>query len=352
MGVLFRMKRIFPAVLSSIVGVLLLGCSMPAIHLMRDAHPAKTFHPPTATATYFTPTITLSPTSTLTPTATDVPPTSTPTLTITPTPSNTPTPTVTRRPPAPTPANKVVPTSLDPPAHTPQNLPTQTPGNSQPQLPGPSATPYIVPTPSDPGRTPILTIGACNTVERGYIWGPPNVATRGGFESRTLMMTEWAPPECRPDAANPARPPRALTVAECAMYYYKPAVLILFPTRPFDGLAYYDDVAGLIRHIESYEDEIGLQRSKKVAIGPVSYEGGGVIGSPTSVLVLGAGVVNLPDIILKTRDVSGFMAASDNVHLISSSYFFGIVNAVVFRAVAGANTVYTVETSEIPPYVP
>lgn len=86
-------------------------------------------------------------------------------------------------------------------------------------------------------------------------------------------------------------------------------------------------------------------------IGPVSYDGG-VIGSPHAVLVLGAGVVNLPDIIVKTRDATGFMAASDNVHLISSPYFFGIVNTVVLKAIAGTNTVYTVETSEILPYTP
>jgi hypothetical protein len=135
------------------------------------------------------------------------------------------------------------------------------------------------------------------------------------------------------------------------VYYFKPAVLVLFPTRPFGGHAYYDDVASLILHIESYENEIGLTHSKKVAIGPVSYDGG-VIGSPNAVLAVGVGVVNLPDIIVKTRDATGLMAASDNVHLVSSPYFFGIVNTVVLKAIAGTNTVYTIETSEIPPYAP
>lgn len=194
-------------------------------------------------------------------------------------------------------------------------------------------------------------MGACNTDDRGYRWGPANVATRGGFEATVLLMTEWAPPECWPDAAHPDYPPRTLTVAECAIYYYKPVILVLFPTRPFNGNAYYDDVATLIYHIQSYEDEIGLSRSKKIVIGPVSYEGG-VIGSPNTVTGLGAGVVDLPDIIQKTFDATGFIAISDNVHLVPSAYFFGIVNTVVFKAIYGPSGVYTIEPTEIPPYEP
>lgn len=356
MGALFQMKRILATALSGLMGLLLLGCNMATIDPMQGDpmqgyQPVKTLPPPLVTATYFTPTITLSPTSTPTPTATDAPPTPTLTATVTPTPSNTPMPTATRRSPAPTAANKVAPTAVDVPEQTPDSPPTPTTGSQPTQTPGSSATPYTIPTSSDPSRMPILTMGACNTGERGYIWGPPNVATRGGFEPTTLMVTDWAPPECRPDAANPARPARPLTVAECAVYYFKPVVLVLFPTRPFNGRVYYDDVASLVRHIESYENEIGLSHSKKVVIGPVSYDGG-VIGSPNAVLVLGVGVVNLPDIILKTRDATGFMAASDNVHLIPSAYFFGIVNTVVLKAIAGTNTVYTIEPEEIPPYTP
>jgi len=194
-------------------------------------------------------------------------------------------------------------------------------------------------------------MGACNTDDRGYRWGPANLATRGGFEANVLLMTEWAPPECRPDADHPDYPLRTLTVAECAIYYYKPVILVLFPTRPFNGNAYYDDVANLIYHIQSYEDEIGLSRSKKIVIGPVSYEGG-VIGSPNTVTGMGAGVVDLPDIIQKTFDATGFVALSDNVHLIPSSYFFGIVNTVVFKAIYGPSGVYTIEPAEIPPYEP
>ena len=354
MSVLSRTEKIIAAALSGAVGVLLLGCNMSAIDPMQGDpqgyQPVKTLIPVIVTATYFTPTITLSPTSTSTPTATDVPPTLTPTATRTLTPSATPTPTATRRRPTPTVVNDIVPISAE--------LPTQVPDDGSPtQVPEPSATPPATPSvapPSteDPSRVPILTMGACNAAERGYIWGEPNVAARNGFESRTLMMTEWAPMECWPDTNNPIRPPRQLTVAECAVYYFKPVILVLFPTRPFDGRPYYDDVASLILHINSYEDEIGLPRSKKIVIGPVSYEGGGVIGSPNAVLVLGAGVVNLPDIIVKTRDVTGFMAASDNVHLVPSTYFYGIVNTVVQKAIAGTNTVYTIETGEIPPYPP
>lgn len=239
MSVLLCANRIAAAALSVVVGVLLLGCNMPAIDPMRGDQPVKTVPVPLVTATYSTPTITLSPTGTSTPTATDVPPTLTPSATITLTPTNTPTPTATRRPPIPTAANKVV----DMPEQTPDEPPAQAPDDSPTRLPEPSATPYTIPISSDPSRMPILTMGACNTAERGYIWGPPNVATRGGFESTTLMMTDWAPPECRPDANNPARPARELTVAECAVYYFKPVVLVLFPTRPFGGNAYYDDVA-------------------------------------------------------------------------------------------------------------
>jgi hypothetical protein len=193
-------------------------------------------------------------------------------------------------------------------------------------------------------------MGACNTADRGYIWGPPNLATGGGFEAATLWVTDWAPSECGPDPSNPARPSRKLTVAECAVYYFKPMIIILFPNRPFNGRVYYDDVANLIVHINNFENQMGLSYSKKVVIGPVSYDGG-VIGSPNTVMALGAGVVNLPDMILKTRDTTGYMAASDNVHLIPSAYFFGIVNKVVLKAVGGTNTVYTIEPPEIPPYV-
>ncbi|MBN1312214.1 MAG: hypothetical protein JXB30_12415 [Anaerolineae bacterium] len=213
----------------------------------------------------------------------------------------------------------------------------------------PSPEPSAGPTSGD--YLPILTMGGCNTEERGYRWGPSNLATRAGFESKALMMTMWAPTECRPDTSDPTHPPRSLTVAECAVFYYRPRTLVLFPNRPFDGNAYYDDVARLIRHIESYENEIGLARSKKIVMGPVSHEGG-VIGSPYTVIALGAGVIDLPDIIRKTSDATGYAAASDNVHLIPSLYFFGIVDKVVHKAIAGAAGIYTIEPAEIPPVTP
>jgi hypothetical protein len=200
-------------------------------------------------------------------------------------------------------------------------------------------------------RLPVLTMGGCNSENRGYRWGPPNLAALAGFESKNLMMTEWAPPECWPASTDPTHPPRKLTVAECAVFYYKPLTLVLFPNRPFDGNAYYDDVAKLIRHIENYENEIGISHAKKVVMGPVSYEGG-VIGSPNTVIALGAGVVDLPDIIQKTRDTTGFMAATDNVHLVVSPYFFGIVDTVVRKAMKGSSGMYTIEPTEIPPYTP
>ncbi|MBN1428958.1 MAG: hypothetical protein JXB07_11280 [Anaerolineae bacterium] len=205
--------------------------------------------------------------------------------------------------------------------------------------------------PSDESRLPILTMGGCNPENRGYLWGPVNLATRAGFESKNLMTTIWAPPECRPDASDHTHPPRSLTVAECAIFYYKPRTLVLFPNRPFDGTAYYDNVAALIRHIESYENEIGLSHSRKVLMGPISYEGG-VIGSPNTVTALGVGVIDLPDIIHKTWAATGFVAATDNVHLIPSPYFFSVVDIVVRKAIGGAGGIYTIESSEIPPYTP
>jgi hypothetical protein len=135
------------------------------------------------------------------------------------------------------------------------------------------------------------------------------------------------------------------------VFYYKPLTVVLFPNRQFNGKAYYDDVARLIRHIENYEREIGISKSKKVVMGPVSYDGG-VIGSPNTVISLGAGVVDLPDIIQKTRDTTGFVGASDNVHLVVSPYFFGIVDTVVRKAIEGTSGIYTIEPAEIPPYVP
>ncbi|MBN1428118.1 MAG: hypothetical protein JXB07_07010 [Anaerolineae bacterium] len=264
-------------------------------------------------------------------------PTATKTATRTPRPSATPTPTATKT------------STASPQADTSTDKPSQTPGEASTRQP--TITQNAAPTQIEEGRSPILTMGACNTDDRGYRWGPANVATRGGFESKVLLMTEWAPPECRPDETHPEYPPRALTVAECAIYYYKPVSLVLFPNRPFNSNAYYDDVAGLIYHVQSYEDEIGISRSKKIVIGPVSYEGG-VIGSPNTVTALGAGVVDLPDIIQKTKDTTGFIAISDNVHLVPSAYFFGIVNTVVEKAIKGPGGVYTIEISEIPPYEP
>jgi hypothetical protein len=167
-----------------------------------------------------------------------------------------------------------------------------------------------------------------------------------------MMTAQWSPPECRPDPTDPTHPTRELTPAECAIFYYRPLKLVLFPNRPFNGNVYYDDVARLIRHIESYEDELGISRSKKVVLGPVSYEGGGIIGSPDTVMALGAGVVDLPDIIEKTRATTGFMAALDNTHLAVSPYFFGIVDTVVRKALKGPVRIYTIEPEEIPPYLP
>ena len=63
-------------------------------------------------------------------------------------------------------------------------------------------------------------------------------------------------------------------------------------------------------------------------------------------------MVDLPDIIQKTFDATGFVALSDNVHLVPSAYFFSIVNTVVFKAIYGPSGVYTIEPAEIPPYEP
>ena len=327
MGVLSQSKTIIVAGMLALVGLLLSGCVMEEAQTPLPIATATTAVVSSSTPTEVTPTS--SPTRR---------PTSTKRPTRTPKPSATPTPTPTKKSTASPKADKPTPDDL---SLTPDVSSTLSP----------TATQNVTPPQPEEGRSPILTMGSCNTDDRGYRWGPANVATRAGFESKVLLMTEWAPPECRPDENHPEYPPRSLTVAECAIYYYKPVILVLFPTRPFDGNVYYDDVAKLIYHIQSYEDEIGLSRSKKIVFGPVSYEGG-IIGSPNTVTGLGAGVVDLPDIVQKTKDTTGFIAISDNVHLVPSSYFFGILNTVVSKAINGPSGVYTIDLTEIPPYEP